>query len=518
MKKIFIGSVAVFFLCCSVLESSAVEALFAPSPGVVISMDFKDASLKDVLKVLSIQSGMNFIASEAVQDRTLTLYMDKVSVKEAMEKIFSANNLSYDLDKSANIFLVKDWGKPMVETVTKVFYLKYATVSSSSLKEEMKNNVASTSTTTTSSGTAGTGGKWSVEDDSGITKAVKKMLTPHGTLIEDYRTNSLIVTDVPSRMPVIMQVIAALDKSVPQVMLDVEMLDVSKNAVDTVGFKFGKTPFTVTLTGATVDLGLPFKSWSKMFTPAYGGVAGQQGSLAINTGASTYSMALDFLRTQTDTKYLARPRLLTLNNETAEIMITNDEVMEARPIMGTSTTGAVSIIGYDFVRATELNLTKEGIGISLRVTPQINEETGEITMVIYPKASSSSSSLIIAASVGQTVLNPEVRSTKSIVRVKDGETIVLGGLIHQDESVIVTKLPILGDIPILGALFRHKNKEKDIERELLVFITPHIMKDAPAMTLAQAKPADLPEREQTATSGVDRQAVISNSLDKFEKR
>jgi len=200
MKKIFIGSVAVFFLCCSVLESSAVEALFAPSPGVVISMDFKDVSLKDVLKVLSIQSGMNFIASEAVQDRTLTLYMDKVSLKEAMEKIFSANNLTYDLDKGANIFLVKDWGKPMIETVTKVFYLKHATVSSSSLKEEMKNNiVSSTGTTTTGSGSTSTGGKWDVEDESGITKAVKKMLTSHGTLIEDFRTNSLIVTDAVCR-------------------------------------------------------------------------------------------------------------------------------------------------------------------------------------------------------------------------------------------------------------------------------------------------------------------------------
>lgn len=511
MKKIFRVALVGIFLCSyGIGSSSALQEFFAPSPGATISMDFKDAGLKDILKILSIQSGMNFIASEAVQNRLITLYMDKVPLKEAMDQIFSANNLTYVLNKEGNIFLVKDWGKPMIETVTKVFYLKYATVSTASLKEEMKNNITGT--------TGGaTGGKWEAEAEAGITTAVKKMLTAYGLLVEDYRTNSLIVTDIPSRMPVIEQVIAALDKSVPQVMLEVEMLDVSKNAVDTIGFKFGKTPFSVALTGGTVDVGFPFKGWNKMFSanPA----ATTLGELAINSGTG-YTMALDFLRTHTDTKYLARPRLLTLNNETAEITITNDQVMEAKPIMGTSTTGTVSIIGYDFVRATELNLTKEGIGISLRVTPQINEETGEITMLIYPKSSSSSLDLIIAASVPvpQTVRNPEVRSTKSIVRVKDGETIVLGGLIHQDKSVVVTKLPILGDIPILGALFRHKNMEKDIERELLVFITPHIVKDRNKAELAQAKTNLFAEREQDVVSGGDRQAVIASSLDKFENK
>lgn len=505
MKKIFIGSVAVFFLCCSVLESSAVEALLAPSPGAVISMDFKDASLKDVLKVLSIQSGMNFIASEAVQDRTLTLYMDKVSLKEAMDKIFSANNLTYDLDKSANIFLVKDWGKPMIETVTKVFYLKHATVSTSSLKEEMKSNIASTGTTS-----SGTGGKWGVEDESGITKAVKKMLTPQiGTLIEDFRTNSLIVTDVPSRMPVIMQVIAALDVAVPEVMLEVEILDVSKNLVDAIGFKFGQTPFTVTLTGATVDLGLPFKSWSKMFTPAYTGVVNQQGSLAINTGASTYSMALDFLRTDTDTKYLARPKILALNNETAEIKITTQEAI------GVVTT----MVGQGAASDTTTSAERTETGITLRVTPQVNPETGEITMFVMPTVKDTVTSTIPIGGVGTVMYkDPEERSTKSTVRVKDGETMIMGGLIRNQRTDVITKLPFLGDIPILGNFFKHRSTSPNRERELLVFITPRIMKDAPAMTLAQARPAALPEREQTATSGVDRQAVISNSLDKFEKK
>ncbi|MCM8781142.1 MAG: STN domain-containing protein, partial [Candidatus Omnitrophica bacterium] len=100
----------------------------APSGEIPISMDLQDASLKETLKILSIQSGLNFIASEAVQDRKITIYLDKVPLKPAMDKLFKANNLTYELDKQANIIIVKDWGKPEIETVTRVFKLKYATV------------------------------------------------------------------------------------------------------------------------------------------------------------------------------------------------------------------------------------------------------------------------------------------------------------------------------------------------------------------------------------------------------
>ncbi len=509
MKKIFrIAMISVFFLTCGIGSSPAVQELFAPGPGVAISMDFKDASLKDILKILSIQSGMNFIASEAVQDRLVTLYMDKVPLEEAMNQIFSANNLTYVLNKEGSIFLVKDWGKPMVETVTKVFYLKHATVSSSSLKEEMKNNISSTSTTTTTTSTSSTGGKWTTDDDAGITKAVRKLLTPLGSLIEDFRTNSLIVTDIPSRMPVIAQVITALDVSVPQVMLEVEILDVSKNAVDEIGFKFGQTPFSVALTGGTVGVGFPFKSWSKMFSanPA----AGTLGTLDINSGNNTslYTMALDFLRTQTDTKYLARPRILTLNNETAEIKITTNETIG---VITTTTGTTPSVVTYSPERAET--------GVSLRVTPQIDSETGEITMFVMPTVKDSNTSTIPIASGSTTKFkDPEERSTKSTVRVKDGETVIMGGLLRNQRTDVITKLPFLGDIPLLGVLFRHRETSPNKERELLVFITPHIVKDTNKAALVQAKTTLLAQREQDVVSAGDREAVIASNLDKFERK
>ncbi|MFH1190912.1 MAG: hypothetical protein V1670_01775 [Candidatus Omnitrophota bacterium] len=495
MKKIFVITAAVFFIMFAyfVARLSAQELPPPAATPVGISMDFKDADLKDILKVFSIQAQMNFIASEAVQDRKITLYLDKVPLVKAMDKIFSANNLSYELDSSANIFVVKEWGKMETETVTKVFFLKNATVSTSSLKSEMSKNINNSEKT-----------------EGGITSAVNKVLTKDvGSMIEDFRTNSIIVTDTPMKMKVISRIIASLDVSVLQVMLEVEMLDVSKNVIDKLGIDFGDTPFTAAITGATAAMGFPYGSWGKIITSA-------KGALSINS--SPYEMQLDYIRTQTDTKYLARPKLLTLNNETAEIAITKDEVIGRNPIMGTSTTGAVTVTGYTYLRSTSLPLTSEGTGIFLRITPQINPMTNEITMVVNPKSSVTYESVFGEDSLGGKNFDAEIRNTKSIVKVKDGETVILGGLIHQDKSIAVKKLPILGDIPILGALFRHKEQAVGKERELIIFITPRIVRDKVKVKIAQVQNIPLPIiREQAVPVGSNRDYIINTNMNKFDK-
>lgn len=457
--------------------------------GVTISMDFQDASLKDILKILSIQSGLNFIASEAVENRKITLYLDKVPLKEAMDKLFKANNLTYELDEDSNIFIVKDWGKPEMETITKVYYLRYRSVPSAKLEKEKGNLLARTVT--------GAGGTAAAD----ILTSIKQVLSKDGKISEDISTNSLIITDVPNRFLEVDRVIAYLDIPQSQIMLDVEILDVSKNLVDKLGLEFSANPLTLILPGEFARRGANFY---------FGAVADRNKEGGVTLGR-TYAHLLDFLKTQTDTKYLARPRLLTLNNETAEISITKDEVVGRQETTTVPTTGG-STTNITYIRSTDLKLTPEGVGIYLRVTPQINPETNEITMVINPK-----SSITTTSALASTQADAEVRSTKSIVKVKDGETVILGGLIHTDKQVTTKKLPILGDIPFVGMLFRHKNQTKDIDRELLVFITPRIVRDTGA-EFARAKKSILPEREQDALSGVDRWTAIDTSLNSFEKK
>jgi len=493
--------VLIFFLILYLLPLKLPAADTSPfgDSSVTISMDFQDANLKDVVKIFSIQSGLNFIASEAVQDRKITLFLDKVPIKEVMDKLFKANNLTYELDKEAKIFIVKDWGKPEIETITRVYYLKYHPVSNSSMKKELVLNM----------GDRGLNGD--------IINAIKDILSPAGKITETTYTNSLVITDVPSVFPKIEEIIKKLDIPVPQVLIEVEMLDVSKNTVDKMGFNFGNQSFSLLL-GRAGGAGNKIRAFIGDVTYKAPQVFNSSAAGVVAIGG-TFAETLDFLRTRTDTKYLARPRLLTLNNETAEISITKDEVVGRQDTI--TTTSGVNTVTSTFIRATELKLTPEGVGIFLRVTPQINMDTNEITMVINPKSSiTSRSPLSITSATATQGVNlqsdTEIRTTKSIVKVQDGETIVLGGLIHTDKQVTTAKIPILGNIPFLGALFRHKDQTKDLERELIVFITPHIVKDK-NLEFAQAKKTSLLTKEQIAASTPERQLAIDASLNSFEK-
>ncbi|OGX14898.1 MAG: hypothetical protein A2166_03375 [Omnitrophica WOR_2 bacterium RBG_13_41_10] len=486
MKNYFRVFVFILSFCLFSPRLNAESELPYFNPEATISMDFKDASLKDILKIFSMQSGMNFIASEAVQDRKLTLYMDKVPVKDAMDKLFKANNLSYEFDETANIFSVKDWGKPELETVTKVYYLKYRSVPSARMQKEKSAMLTDAS---------GSG----AVDGTGMIDSIKQVLSKEGQITEDNSTNSLIITDIPSRFTDIDRIIASLDIPQLQVMLDVEILDVKKDVVDKLGFDFGESPFTLAIHGS-----------GRRAIQYFGSIA-QKGAAGAVTFGSTYFEALDFLRTQSDTKYLARPRLLTLDNETAEITITKDEIVGTEDTTNLTTSNVVVVTDRKYIRSTDLALTKEGTGIFLRVTPRINSDTNEITLVINPKSSITSTN-----AVWTSQSDAEVRSTKSIVKVRDGETVMLGGLLHKDKAVVEKKLPILGDIPFIGILFRHKNQTKDIDRELIVFITPRIIRDlnTPAAALQNIT---LSEKDKSTNSVFDRLIAVSSSLDSLEK-
>ena len=432
-----------------------------------------------------------------------------------MDQLFMANNLTYELDRSANIFIVKDWGKPDVELETKVFYLKYASVSSSHLMEEVAANLGS-SGGGSSSGDSGEssesdedsgGDRYAVAEDIGMTTAIKKLLSDKGSIIEDYRTNSLIIQDIPSRMPIIEETLAKLDVPQPLIMIEVEMLDASKSLVDKLGFNWGQTPLTMDLIGPQyTGFGLAngplflyqsLSGQSKSMTP---------GSMKFNQGTPGYQVSLDLLKSDSRTKYLARPKILTLNNETAEFKITTQETVD---VADTTVIGSSTAVGQDVQRVET--------GITLRVTPQLNMDTGEITMFVMPSVKDTSQASL--STEAGAIYDPEERVTKSIVRVRDGQTIILGGLIRHKQVITKTKVPFFGDLPIVGALFRHKDRDTDTERELLVFITPHVIEDK-GMELAKSKDylplASLPVREQDVSSVIDRKSIINASLNGFK--
>lgn len=427
-----------------------------------ISMDFKNAPLSDVLKIFSQQSGLNFIASSEIAEKIVNLYLDNVPAEEALERILAADSLTYELQPDSNVFIVKSVKKPAKELITRVYPLKNATVPSSKLRSTLSasDKASSSSSAASSTGTTST--------TTGIIYALKSLLTEDGSIIEDPRTNSLIVTDIPGIFPMVEQTIARLDVRIPQILIEVEMLDISKKTADLLGAKWGDTP--VTFHGAERDTLFPFNTDNLV---DHGGIKFENPQYRVATLAlSGLKYSLQFLRTQTDTKNLARPRILTLNNETAEIRIKTDEAIGLASST-TSTEGTASSVQ---------EAERVETGIFLKVTPQANIETSEITMAIEPK--------VIEATAGatfgtQNFKDPEERGTKSILRINDNDTIIIGGLLRTDIQEIRTRIPFLGDVPFLGAAFRHKDRKEE-ERELVIFITPHIVKEESASLTASS--------------------------------
>jgi len=465
------------------------------SPEQTISMDLQDANLRDILKIFSIQSGLNFIASEAVENKKITLYLDKVPIKLAMDKLFETNKLIYEFDEEAGIFVVR--GKEEdVDLITEVFKLKHRALSTSNMEKQR----AGLFTASLTGGTANTQTSTAAADISDIRTMIQQLLSPVGKVSEDNKTNSIIVTDVPNRLPRIRSLIAALDVPQSQVMLDVEMLDVSRDLVDKLGFNFGDNPImNIGLTMGSKGIAFPFSS--KSFKGSGTALERTAGSLDFSSGFDFWTVSFDLLKKDSSTKILARPRIMTLNYETAEIGITKDEIVSRTEELDEDTNQRT----YTYERASSLSLTPEGIGVYLRVTPMINEETNEVTLVVNPKSSTTTQS---AGSVEYN-LDPEVRASKSIIKAKDGETVVIGGLIKLDKQLIKTKIPVLGDIPVLGMAFRGKDQQKNQERELLVFITPHIIKD-------NAAPLS-PSRGPKAPTGANRQRSQANKVTLFTR-
>lgn len=504
MKKIFIKLMALAIALLLSVPYSLAEmsgGLSYPEYSKTISMDFQDANMKDVLKVFSQQSGLNFIASEGVKDRKITLYLDNVPVEEALDRLLVANNLTYEIKEGSNIFVVKEIADAL-RTITKIFFLKYASVSSSRLKSEISDGLVrqaefegdtgedSSSTQTSTSSSSSDIELVSIKD------IVENILSGDGKVTEDPRTNSLIVTDKPEQFEIIEKMIALLDVPTPQVLIEVEMLDVSKNLVDKLGVNWNySTDPWLTYSGPNRTTKFPFPERL------------QEGAAnTFTTGLLSFGgldIALELLTTDTDTKYLARPRILTLSNETAEIKIVTDEAIGLKQ--------SVSGEGNTALSTQEAERTETGV--ALRVTPQVNLETGEITLFVEPTVSEATTS-----SLSSSYRDPERRQTKSVLRIKDGETIVLGGLIRTQKTEVVTKVPILGDIPLLGALFRHKYKSKDEDRELMVFITPHIVSEQKLSSAAMPKlNSSLPvlDREQDLPQA--KKVEIEKALSKFEK-
>jgi type IV pilus secretin PilQ/predicted competence protein len=277
-------------------------------------------------------------------------------------------------------------------------------------------------------------------------KTLSKLVSNDGKVGIDNSLNSVVVTDTAANLERIRQAVNKLDVKAPQVMIEVLIVNVKL----TDQLKMGVDWTKIGTAGSYFSQGLSMTSSTNPF-----------GKMTVSTSSGKWDIQglMDFVETNKDVRILANPKVLVLNNHIATIKTVKE--IPYKELSQTSGGGNIGTTAF-----------KEA-GVTLEVTPQITED-GYIIMSIKPEQSAHIDTFTLADDSEVPVI--ESRKANTTLRVKDGQTIILGGLRERQPSIQESKVPLLGNVPVAGALFRKINNEL-IESELGIFITPHIYTD-----------------------------------------
>lgn len=277
-------------------------------------------------------------------------------------------------------------------------------------------------------------------------KTFSKLVSNEGRVGIDSRLNSIVITDTAANLKRIRQTVTKLDVKSPQVMIEALIVNVKltnqlKMGVDWTKLGTASNYFSQGL--STTQSTNPF------------------GKVTFSATSNDWNIQglIDFVETNKDVRILANPKVLVLNNHTATIKTVKE--IPYKELSQTSGGGNIGTTAF-----------KEA-GVTLEVTPQITED-GYIILTIKPEQSAQIDTFTLADNSQVPVI--ESRKANTTLRVKDGQTIIIGGLRERQPSLEENKVPLLGNVPIVGALFRNVDNEL-VESELGIFITPHIYTD-----------------------------------------
>ena len=383
MKHFSVTPALAFALGCAICASPAFAAQTR------ISLDVRDADLFDVLRLVSMESGLNIVADGSVKHDRVTLRLQDVGVERALSILAQA----YDLQ------VRREDGITFVGSTTSAsgHYLGGSPATLIALRYARSAD------------------------------AVKQLagVLPERSYALDERQNAILVNGTSRTIATARSFLHALDVPAPQIMFEVRVVDLMVS---------GNSDIGVLYAGSGTNDGPGSVAW------------------AFKNKTIPIQAQLNALITKNRAKVLATPRLATLNNKEASLL-----VGQSYPISNTVTIGSTTSADVRFV----------DIGVRLRLTPTIGAD-GSIVAELHPEYSA------FAGTTQQG--NPIIANRKidTTLRIEKDETIVLGGLIQETDRETIRKLPLLGDLPILGPVFRSRGRghEKD---DIVFLITPHVI-------------------------------------------
>jgi type IV pilus assembly protein PilQ len=424
--------------------------------GQKLSFDFKDADIKNIFRLLAEISGLNIIVTADV-NRKVTLRLVEVPWDQALELLINTNGLGKE--QIGNVVRISTAGTLKTE--------RDAVAAARKSEENLEPLL-----------TVYFNVNYAKAKD--LEAKIKTVLSkrPDVSLVIDERSNTIMIRDVKKTIEDASTLVSKLDTRTPQILIESNLIETTPTFARALGLRLQFNSGGANFSSAQ-GAGSPFAGNSSAFPLAPGGFGGTVSVIqSVLGGFRNLSATLEAAEKEGNARIISRPSVVTLNNIASTIR--SEKILRiSLPSSTNIATGSGSSAAGAAV-ATE----KVPVGIILTVTPQVSSD-GYISMNINVKSSTIADSPTVTGSTSVIPFDEINREVVANVLVKDGETIVLGGILKDTSSESTGGVPYLRNIPVLGWLFKSEAIQKNFE-ELMVFITPRII-DAGATNLLSAE-------------------------------
>ena len=456
-------------------SSSHIPNLNSQSKSDRISFNFQNIDVRALLQLLADFSGYNILVSDGVSG-TMSLKLDNVPWDQALQIILNSKGLG--MKRDGNVIRIapasemsalskiqqdSDRAQEAVEPIdSATIRLKYAQATTVQTMLQQQGGAAATAPVlpNPSASNAAGGAAASTAPASLTMGGSGSLLSPRGSILVDTRTNTLIINDTPSRLRDMRDLISKLDIPVTQVLIEARIVEANSNFERDLGTRLllagvgGSLTYSNTLeNGVTINqTGINAVSADpKSFVNSDMGVAttGSMSAIFAPNSNTLIGLEVDALELQSEGRTISSPKVMTSNYQAANI-----QQGVQIPYQQASSAGNTNVA---FINAT----------LSLQVTPQITDD-GYISLNVNIQKNTPSSLSV------QGTPAIDTNSVTTQIRVKDGSTILVGGIYVDDQQQVQQQIPGLGDIPYLGWLFKNQ-VTKNNKKELLIFITPRII-------------------------------------------
>jgi type IV pilus assembly protein PilQ len=418
----------------SVLQPKGANEKERAYVGEPIDLKVTNADVTDVLRTFAQISGLNVIVQPGVTG-TVTAELENVPWDQALEQILKINNLDYELDGNVMRIAPTSVLKNEATERQQLAAAKALAIPLRTVYQRLSYAQAGEVAGLLKAGQAG-------------------LLSQRGSVVVDQRTNALIIKELPSNMDAVLSVIDLLDAPEPQVMIEARIVETTKNFSRDLGINWGFQAIADAAHGNTTGLVFPSNGTANGSVNLAG--AGQNGVLNLKLGNVLNTFNLDVALQAAESEglitILSAPKVATLNNHHASIQ--SGLQIPVQTVLNNTVT-------VQFINAT----------LRLDVVPQVTAE-GTVLMEIDISKREPQTALLVPGATNAPISTKDAR-TRLVVR--DGGTAVIGGIYKITSNNAENRVPGLGNLPIIGYLFKNKSRS-EINDELLIFITPRIIK------------------------------------------